>query len=157
MLNNRLIEFWVGVFVIIGLVALTMLAFRVSNLTAMEAVDGYKVTARFNNVGQLKVKAPITLAGVRVGRVSEIVFDSDKYQAVVTLEIDGRFRKIPRDSSASILTAGLLGEQYVGIEAGADEEFLRAGDSLMLTQSALVLEKLVGELVANIASSSGKK
>ena len=123
----------------------------------MEAVDGYKVTARFNNVGQLKVKAPITLAGVRVGRVSEIVFDSDKYQAVVTLEIDGRFRKIPRDSSASILTAGLLGEQYVGIEAGADEEFLRAGDSLMLTQSALVLEKLVGELVANIASSSGKK
>lgn len=157
MLNNRLIEFWVGVFVIIGLVALTMLAFRVSNLTAMEAVDGYKVTARFNNVGQLKVKAPITLAGVRVGRVSEIVFDSDKYQAVVTLEIDGRFRKIPRDSSASILTAGLLGEQYVGLEAGADEEFLRAGDSLMLTQSALVLEKLVGELVANIASSSGKK
>lgn len=157
MLNNRLIEFWVGVFVIVGLIALTMLAFRVSNLTAMEAVDGYKVTARFNNVGQLKVKAPITLAGVRVGRVSEIVFDSDKYQAVVTLEIDGRFRKIPRDSSASILTAGLLGEQYVGLEAGADEEFLREGDSLMLTQSALVLEKLVGELVANIASSSGKK
>jgi phospholipid/cholesterol/gamma-HCH transport system substrate-binding protein len=157
MLNNRLIEFWVGVFVIAGLVALTMLAFRVSNLTAMEAVDGYKVTARFNNVGQLKVKAPITLAGVRIGRVSEIVFDSDKYQAVVTLEIDGRFRKIPRDSSASILTAGLLGEQYVGLEAGADEEFLRQGDSLMLTQSALVLEKLIGQLVANLASSSGKK
>jgi phospholipid/cholesterol/gamma-HCH transport system substrate-binding protein len=157
MLNNRLIEFWVGVFVIGGLVALTMLAFRVSNLTAMETVDGYKVSARFNNVGQLKVKAPITLAGVRIGRVSQIVFDSDKYQAVVTLEIDGRFRKIPRDSSASILTAGLLGEQYVGLEAGADEEFLREGDSLMLTQSALVLEKLIGELVANIASSSGKK
>lgn len=157
MLNNRLIEFWVGVFVIAGLVALTMLAFRVSNLTAMETVDGYKVAARFNNVGQLKVKAPITLAGVRIGRVSEIVFDSDKYQAVVTLEIDGRFRKIPRDTSASILTAGLLGEQYVGLEAGADEEFLREGDSLMLTQSALVLEKLIGELVANIASSSGKK
>ncbi|KPK70954.1 MAG: outer membrane lipid asymmetry maintenance protein MlaD [Acidithiobacillales bacterium SM23_46] len=157
MLNNRLIEFWVGVFVIAGLVALTMLAFRVSNLTAMETVDGYKVTARFNNVGQLKVKAPITLAGVRIGRVSEIVFDSDKYQAVVTLEIDGRFRKIPRDSSASILTAGLLGEQYVGLEAGADEEFLRQGDSLMLTQSALVLEKLIGQLVANLASSSGKK
>jgi phospholipid/cholesterol/gamma-HCH transport system substrate-binding protein len=143
--------------VIAGLVALTMLAFRVSNLTAMETVDGYKVTARFNNVGQLKVKAPITLAGVRIGRVSEIVFDSDKYQAVVTLEIDGRFRKIPRDSSASILTAGLLGEQYVGLEAGADEEFLRQGDSLMLTQSALVLEKLIGQLVANLASSSGKK
>ncbi|KPK13502.1 MAG: outer membrane lipid asymmetry maintenance protein MlaD [Betaproteobacteria bacterium SG8_41] len=157
MLNNRLIEFWVGVFVIAGLVALTTLAFRVSNLTAMETVDGYKVTARFNNVGQLKVKAPITLAGVRIGRVSEIVFDSDKYQAVVTLEIDGRFRKIPRDSSASILTAGLLGEQYVGLEAGADEEFLRQGDSLMLTQSALVLEKLIGQLVANLASSSGKK
>jgi phospholipid/cholesterol/gamma-HCH transport system substrate-binding protein len=157
MLNNRLIEFWVGVFVIAGLVALTMLAFRVSNLTAMEAVDGYKVTARFNNVGQLKVKAPITLAGVRIGRVSQIVFDSDKYQAVVTLEIDGRFRKIPRDSSASILTAGLLGEQYIGLEAGADEEFLRQGDSLMLTQSALVLEKLIGQLVANLASSSGKK
>lgn len=157
MLNNRLIEFWVGVFVIGGLVALTMLAFRVSNLTAMETVDGYKVAARFNNVGQLKVKAPITLAGVRIGRVSQIVFDSDKYQAVVTLEIDGRFNKIPRDSSASILTAGLLGEQYVGLEAGADEEFLREGDSLMLTQSALVLEKLIGELVANIASSSGKK
>jgi phospholipid/cholesterol/gamma-HCH transport system substrate-binding protein len=134
-----------------------MLAFRVSNLTAMEAVDGYKVTARFNNVGQLKVKAPITLAGVRIGRVSQIVFDSDKYQAVVTLEIDGRFRKIPRDSSASILTAGLLGEQYIGLEAGADEEFLRQGDSLMLTQSALVLEKLIGQLVANLASSSGKK
>jgi len=157
MLNNRLVEFWVGVFVIAGLVALTMLAFRVSNLTAMETVDGYKVSARFNNVGQLKVKAPITLSGVRIGRVSEIRFDSDRYQAVVTLEIDGRFRKIPRDSSASVLTAGLLGEQYIGLEAGADEEFLRDGDSLMLTQSALVLEKLIGQLVANLASSSGKK
>jgi len=157
MLNNRLIEFWVGIFVIAGLIALTMLAFRVSNLTAMESVDGYKVTARFNNVGQLKVKAPITLAGVRIGRVSNIAFDSNKYQAIVTLEIDGRYRKIPRDSSASILTAGLLGEQYVGLEAGADEEFLRNGDSLMLTQSALVLEKLIGQLVANLASSSGNK
>jgi len=156
MLNNRLIEFWVGIFVIAGLIALTMLAFRVSNLTAMESVDGYKVTARFNNVGQLKVKAPITLAGVRIGRVSNISFDSNKYQAIVTLEIDGRYRKIPRDSSASILTAGLLGEQYVGLEAGADEEFLHDGDSLMLTQSALVLEKLIGQLVANLASSSNK-
>jgi len=156
MLNNRLIEFWVGIFVIAGLIALTMLAFRVSNLTAMESVDGYKVTARFNNVGQLKVKAPITLAGVRIGRVSNIAFDSNKYQAIVTLEIDGRYRKIPRDSSASILTAGLLGEQYVGLEAGADEEFLHDGDSLMLTQSALVLEKLIGQLVANLASSSNK-
>jgi phospholipid/cholesterol/gamma-HCH transport system substrate-binding protein len=151
MLDNRVVEFWVGVFVVAGLVALTMLAFRVSNLTAMEAVDGYRVKARFDNVGQLKAKAPITFAGVRIGRVSNIVFDGERYQAVVTLEIEGRYNRIPKDSNATILTAGLLGEQYIGIEAGGDDEFLKDGDSLMLTQSALILEKLIGRLVTSLA------
>lgn len=144
-------EVWVGIFVVAGLAALTMLAFRVGNLTAADVVDGYKVKAHFENIGGLKVKSPVTMAGVRVGRVSQISFDSERYQAIVVLNIDGRHNKVPKDTSAAILTSGLLGEQYVGLDAGGAPDYLREGDKIALTQSAIVLEKLVGQFLFNQA------
>ncbi len=155
MIQRRQLELWVGVFVAAGLLALAMLAFRVGNLTAGEVVDGYKVEAEFNNIGGLKVKAPVTLAGVRIGRVSGIRIDPSNYEAVVTMNIDGRYNNIPKDTSASILTAGLLGEQYVGLEPGGSDEYLKSGDKIQLTQSALVLEKLVSQFLFNAAAKPG--
>ncbi|MBI3570301.1 MAG: outer membrane lipid asymmetry maintenance protein MlaD, partial [Gammaproteobacteria bacterium] len=129
-------------------------AFKVGNLTSADVMDGYKVTARFDNVGGLKVKAAVTMAGVRIGRVSAIAFDNKKYQALVTMDIDGRYQNIPKDSSASILTSGLLGDQYIGIEPGGEDVSLKSGDSFLRTQSALVLEKLVGQVIFNKAGES---
>ena len=149
-----LLETWVGVFVAAGLAALAMLAFKVGNLGDAEVSDPYSIKARFDNIGGLKVRSAVTMAGVRVGRVSDITFDSDRYQAVVTMNIDGRYDKIPVDTSASILTSGLLGEQYVGLEPGALEEYLKAGDTLTLTQSAVVLEKLIGQFLFNKAAET---
>lgn len=154
MLNRKSLEVWVGFFVAAGILALAMLAFKVGNLTTTDVVDGYKINARFDNVGGLKVKAAVTMAGVRVGRVSSIEFDSNKYQAKVTMDIDGRYSNIPRDSSAAILTSGLLGDQYIGIEPGGDEAYLKTGDDFLRTQSALVLEKLVGQVIFNKASEN---
>jgi len=152
MVQRRQLELWVGVFVAAGLLALAMLAFRVGNLTAGEVVNGYKIEAEFNNIGGLKVKAPVTLAGVGIGRVSAIRIDPSNYEAVVTMNIDGRYNNIPKDTSASILTAGLLGEQYVGLEAGGSDEYLKSGDKIQITQSALVLEKLVSQFLFNAAA-----
>jgi len=147
MTNRKTVEVWVGVFVAAGVFALGVLAFRVGNLTTTDVVNGYRVEARFENIGSLKVRSAITLAGVRIGRVAEIRSDQDTYQAVVVLNIDGRFRKLPTDTSASILTSGLLGEQYVELEPGGAEEYLKEGSRIKLTQSAMVLEKLVGRLL----------
>lgn len=147
MINRKSLEVWVGLFVAAGILALAMLAFKVGNLTSADVMNSYKVTARFDNVGGLKVKAAVTMAGVRIGRVSSIAFDNKKYQALVTMDIDGRYQNIPKDSSASILTSGLLGDQYIGIEPGGDEASLQSGDSFLRTQSALVLEKLVGQVI----------
>jgi phospholipid/cholesterol/gamma-HCH transport system substrate-binding protein len=152
MLKRNTLELWVGLFVAAGILALAMLAFKVGNLTSADVLDGYKITARFDNVGGLKVKAAVTMAGVRIGRVSAISFDSNKYQALVTMDIDGRYKNIPKDSSASILTSGLLGDQYIGVEPGGDEAYLKDGDTILRTQSALVLEKLVGQVLFNKAS-----
>ncbi len=152
MIQRRQLELWVGVFVAAGLLALAMLAFRVGNLTAGEVVDGYKIKAEFNNIGGLKVKAPVTLAGVSIGRVSEIRIDPANYQAEVTMNIDGRYNNIPEDTSASILTAGLLGEQYVGLDPGGSGQYLKGGDKIQITQSALVLEKLVSQFLFNAAA-----
>lgn len=141
------VELWVGAFVMAGIVALVFLAFRVGNLTTTEVSDGYHVEARFENIGSLKVRSPVTLAGVRVGRVSEIRIDPESYQARVVMNIDGRYRNLPIDTGASILTAGLLGEQYVGLEPGGAEESLKEGDRIKVTQSAMVLEKLIGRVL----------
>jgi phospholipid/cholesterol/gamma-HCH transport system substrate-binding protein len=145
---------WVGLFVAAGILALAMLAFKVGNLTTADVMNSYKVTGRFDNVGGLKVKAAVTMAGVRIGRVSAITFDTKKYQALVTMDIDGRYQNIPKDSSASILTSGLLGDQYIGIEPGGDDASLKSGDTFLRTQSALVLEKLVGQVIFNKAGES---
>ena len=154
MINRKSLELWVGLFVAAGILALAMLAFKVGNLTSADVMNGYKVMGRFDNVGGLKVKAAVTMAGVRIGRVSAIAFDDKKYQALVTMDIDGRYQIIPKDSSASILTSGLLGDQYVGIEPGGDETWLQNGDNFLRTQSALVLEKLVGQVIFDKTSES---
>jgi phospholipid/cholesterol/gamma-HCH transport system substrate-binding protein len=151
MIGKKTLEIWVGIFVAAGIAALAMLAFQVGNLTAADVVDGYKIKVYFENIGGLKVKSPVTMAGVRVGRVSEIYFDNESYRAVVVLNIDGRYKKIPKDTGAAILTSGLLGEQYVGLDAGGAEEYLRDGDKITLAQSAIVLEKLIGQFLFNQA------
>jgi phospholipid/cholesterol/gamma-HCH transport system substrate-binding protein len=154
--NNRALEVWVGLFVALGILALAMLAFRVGNLSSADVVDGYHVKARFDNIGQLRIKAPIALAGVRIGRVSNIAID-DRYYAVVTLNISGKFSNLPKDTSAAILTSGLLGEQYVAMEPGGSDEYLKEGDVLQFTQSAVILEKLIGQFLFNKASEGDKK
>ncbi len=156
-MNRKMLELWVGLFVAAGLLALAMLAFKVGNLTTANVVDGYSIKARFDNIGGLKVKAAVTMAGVRIGRVSDIGFDPKNYQAIVTMDIDGRYKAIPKDSSATILTAGLLGDQYVGIEPGGEEQYLKNGDTIRLTQSAIVLEKLISQFLFSQASGSGNK
>jgi phospholipid/cholesterol/gamma-HCH transport system substrate-binding protein len=154
MISRKSLELWVGLFVAAGILALAMLAFKVGNLTTADVVDGYQVKANFDNVGGLKVKAAVTVAGVRVGRVTGIAFDSNKYQAIVTMDIDGQYKNIPVDSTANILTSGLLGDQYIGVEPGGEETYLKDGDTILRTQSALVLEKLVGQVIFNKASES---
>lgn len=154
--DNKALELWVGLFVALGILALAMLAFRVGNLSSADVVDGYNVKARFDNIGQLKVKAPITLAGVRIGRVTDITVD-ERYYAVVTLNISGAYRNLPEDSSAAILTSGLLGEQYVAMEPGGSDEYLKEGDTMRFTQSAMILEKLIGQFLFDKASDGGKE
>ncbi|MHB1143069.1 MAG: outer membrane lipid asymmetry maintenance protein MlaD [Sulfuricaulis sp.] len=154
MISRKSLELWVGLFMAAGILALAMLAFKVGNLTTADVVDGYQVKANFDNVGGLKVKAAVTVAGVRVGRVTGIAFDSNRYQAVVTMDIDGQYKNIPVDSTANILTSGLLGDQYIGVEPGGEETYLKDGDTILRTQSALVLEKLVGQVIFNKASES---
>ena len=150
--NLKTMELAVGAFVALGLAAFFMLAMKVSNIADLGEDKGYKVTARFENIGGLKVRAPVTLGGVRIGRVAGIDLDPKSYEAVVTLSIEPRYDRLPSDSSASILTSGLLGEQYIGLEPGGMDDALKNGASLKLTQSALVLEKLIGRLLTNAVS-----
>ncbi len=140
-------EITVGLFVLLGIIALFFLAMKVSNLTAFNDETGYRVTAEFENIGGLKVRSPVTLAGVRVGRVEQITLDPDSYNASVTLNLYPSFNNLPTDTAASIYTAGLLGEQYIGLEAGAEDEFLQEGDVIELTQPALVLEQVIGKFL----------
>jgi phospholipid/cholesterol/gamma-HCH transport system substrate-binding protein len=149
---TRSMEIGVGLFVAAGLAALFVLAMKVSNLSAFNDSGGYEIQARFENIGGLKVRAPVTAGGVRVGRVAAIGYDSERYEAVVRLAIDPAFDRLPRDTSASIFTAGLLGEQYVGLEPGGDERFLQAGDEIRITQSALVLEQVIGQFLFSKAA-----
>lgn len=151
MQHSRTVQIWVGFFVAVGLAALFMLAMKVSNISALAAQDGYILKGNFENIGGLKVRSPVTMAGVVVGRVSSIDFDRDKYEAVVSMNIDSRYDNIPDDTSASIYTSGLLGEQYIGLEAGGSEDYLQEGDDFQLTQSAVVLEKLIGQFLVSKA------
>ena len=150
-MNRKLLDLWVGFFVILGFVALLFLALRVGNVSSANFSGTYQLTAKFDNIGGLKVRGPVKSAGVVVGRVSEIRLDPTAYEAVVTLTIDNRFQ-FPKDTFASILTAGLLGEQYVGLDAGGDEKMLKNGDVFGKTQSAVVLEKLISQFMFNKAS-----
>lgn len=152
---SKTVEIGVGLFVALGLAALLMLAMKVSNLAELTAPDGYQVTARFENIGSLKVRAPVTMAGVRMGRVTHISFDDNSYEAVVRFSVNPRYARIPIDSSASIFTAGLLGEQYIGLDAGGDEAFLTDGGEIMLTQSAIVLEQVIGQFLYSKAAEGG--
>ena len=157
---TRTIEIWVGVFIAAGLAALFMLAMKVSNLSTYQVEEGYELVARFEDISGLKERSPVTVAGVRIGRVKQIRFDDQTLQAVVVMEIDPRHDKLPKDTSASIYTSGLLGEKYVGLDPGGDMENLKQGDEIQLTQDSLVLEKLVGQFVAsfidNKSESQGK-
>jgi len=156
MSKQRSLEVIVGVFMAAGLVALFFLAMRVSNLSAAGDGSGYVLTARFANIGSLKRRAPVTMAGVRVGRVEDVTFDKGTYEAVVTMRIEPSVDNIPDDTFANIFTAGLLGEQYVGLEPGGSQDYLKAGDELQHTQSALVLEQMIGQFLFSKAEEGGK-
>jgi len=150
-------DVWVGLFVLIGAVAILFLALQSANLLTLNFQSTYVVTAKFDNVGGLKPKAAVRSAGVVVGRVEKIVFDDKSFQARVVLAMEKRYT-FPKDSSLKILTSGLLGEQYLGIEAGADEQILASGDSISSTQSAVVLESLISQfLYSKAADAVGPK
>ena len=151
MIQSKQAEILVGLFVAAGLAALFMLAMKVSNLGDFTDDKGYQVTANFQNIGGLKPRSPVSMAGVRVGRVAEIKLDPETYDAVVTLNIYPQYDNIPLDTSASIFTAGLLGEQYIGLQAGADDFYLADGDEIMLTQPAVVLEQIIGQFLYSTA------
>ncbi len=149
---TRSIEIWVGVFVAMGLLALFFVAMQVSNLGEFSTAKGsYIVKAHFGNIGGLRVRAPVSMAGVTVGRVERIGFDDKRYEAVVEMRIEPAYRTLPDDTSASILTAGLLGEQYIGLSAGGSDTYLGDGDEIELTQSAMVLEQLISRFLFNKA------
>lgn len=148
------IDLWVGIFVTAGFLGLLFLAFKVGSATNFSIAEGYVVTAEFDNIGGLKTKAPVKSAGVVVGRIEKIVFNNQTLRATVSMRLGKQF-EFPRDSSVSILTAGLLGEQYVGLDGGGDVELLVDGDKIVLTQSAMVLEKVIGQFLFNKASESG--
>lgn len=152
MMHARHIEIAVGAFVAAGMAALFLLAMQVSNLSVVGGDEGYQVSARFDNISGLKVRAPVTVAGVRVGRVTGVEFDPNTYQALVTMRIHPRYNQLPLDTSASIFTSGLIGEQYVSLEPGGDMEYLTEGSELILTQSALVLEQLIGQFLFSMGS-----
>ena len=148
-------DVWVGLFVLIGAAALVFLALQSANLLSLNFQKTYTLTARFDNIGGLKPKAAVRSAGVVVGRVESITFDDKVFQASVTMALENRYA-FPKDSSLKILTSGLLGEQYIGIEAGADEKNLAAGDTITSTQSAVVLENLIGQFLYSKAEDGAK-
>lgn len=155
-MGSKTLDLWAGVFVFAGIVALFMLAFKVGNLSSFSlSSDNYVLYANFENIGGLKVRAPVKSAGVVVGRIAEIRFDNKDYVARVTLSLENRYQ-FPKDTFASVLTSGLLGEQYVGLDAGGDSEILQAGETIKKTQSAIVLEKLIGQFLFNKAEGDKK-
>lgn len=155
-MNRAIIDLWVGFFVALGLAALLFLALKVGNLSSSDVGETYAIQAHFDNIGGLKVRAPVKSSGVVVGRVGEIRFDPQNYVALVSMRIDKRYQ-FPRDTIATINTSGLLGEQYVGFEVGGDSQMFKDGDSLKKTQSAMVLEKLISQFMFNKAAEDESK
>lgn len=150
-MNRTVLDLWVGFFVVLGFAAVLFLAMKVGNLSSAHLSDTYVLQAKFDNIGGLKVRGPVKSAGVLIGRISDIHFDPESYEAVVTMNIDGRYR-FPKDSFASIYTAGLLGEQYIGFDVGGDEKMLQPGDSIIKTQSAVVLEQMISQFLFSKAA-----
>ena len=146
-MQTRATEFAVGLFIVAGLFALAMLALKVGNIGALGMGQYYTVTADFNNVGSLKDKAPVMLAGVRIGQVGRIGIDRQTLQAVVTMDILKKYNNLPVDTGASILTEGLLGEQFVSLDPGGSRRYLKNGDKIRITQSAIVLDKIISQLL----------
>ena len=153
-MKKTALDFWVGLFVVLGFAALLFLALKAGNMSSLSFQSTYPVKLNFDNVGSLKPRASVKSAGVTVGRVASISFSPQSYQAVVTIDIDSRY-PFPKDSSAQILTAGLLGEQYIGLLPGADSEMLKTGDTITMTQSAVVLENLISQFLYSKAADSG--
>jgi phospholipid/cholesterol/gamma-HCH transport system substrate-binding protein len=155
-MNRSTIDLWVGIFVAAGFGGLLFLALKVGNLASFSTADTYQVQAKFANIGGLKERGPVKSAGVVVGRVTSIRFDTETYEAVVTLNLEAKYQ-FPRDTTAKILTSGILGEQYVGLEAGGDGVMLKQGDRVRLTQSAVVLENLISQFLFSKASETPKE
>src|ERR1700744_3849617 len=153
-MKKTALDFWVGLFVVLGFVALLFLALKAGKMSSLSFQANYPVKLKFDNIGGLKAREPVKSAGVTVGRVESIGFDSNAYQAVVTIDLDKQYQ-FPKDTSAKILTSGLLGEQYIGLEPGGDTEMLKAGDTISMTQSAIVLENLIGQFLYSKAADSG--
>lgn len=150
-MDRKLTDLWVGLFVIAGFAAVLVLALKAGNLLSFNFSETYQVVAKFDNIGGLKVRAPVKSAGVVVGRVSGVGFDDQTYEATVTLAMDKRYG-FPKDTSAKILTSGLLGEQYIGLEAGGDSAKLENGGKIKTTQSAIVLENLISQFLFSKAA-----
>lgn len=145
-MNKTVLDLWVGLFVIAGIAALLFLTLKVGSMNTVNVSNSYEVVARFENIGGLKPRAPVKSAGVVVGRVADVQFDNELYEAAVTLRLDKRYA-FPKDSTAAIMTSGLLGEQYIGLEAGGDSVKLKDKDKILITQDAMVLENLIGQFL----------
>ena len=154
MFQSRFIETVVGLFIAIGLASLLMLSMKVSNLSSLSGESGYTIKARFLNIGGLKVRSPVKMAGVVIGRVSKIYIDEKTYDAVAEMTINNDFRNIPKDTSADIYTAGLLGEQYISLKPGGEDSFLKDGDEIKITSDAVVLEQIIGQFLYNKAAET---
>ncbi len=152
--KTRLVEVAVGMFVAAGLASLFMLAMKVSNLSAFSERNGYTLHARFDNIGGLKVRSPVRVGGVRIGHVTAIDYDMDRYQATVDMVIEHKYGRLPEDTAASVYTSGLLGEQFIGLEPGGSDVYLKDGDVIRQTQSALVLEQLIGHFLFSRATEA---
>jgi len=155
-MERKTIDLWVGIFVAAGLAGLFVLALKVGNANSVSVSDGYTITADFDNIGGLRTGAPVRSAGVIVGRVESVGFSNQTLRAKVRMRIDKRY-SFPKDSSVSILTSGLLGDQYIGIDGGGDTELLADGDQVRLTQSAIVLEKVIGQFLYGQSVGGSKK
>ncbi len=153
-MTSRKIEILVGLFVAGAIAAFFMLAMSVSNMSSYSGGESYELKARFDNIGGLKVRSPVAAGGVTIGRVKDIQYNTETYEAEVLMSIDQRYDKFPVDTAASIFTSGLLGEQFIGFEPGAEEEYLKDGDVIDLTQSALVLEQIIGQFLYSQGSDS---
>jgi len=155
-MSKKQIETLVGLFVLLGILAIVLLALKAANLASFSFHTTYPLLARFDNVGGLKISAPVKSAGVKVGRIASITFDNKTFQGVVSMEIERQYQ-FPTDSSAKVLTSGLLGDQYVGLEPGADDKDLQPGDTIKMVQSAVVLENLIGQFLYNKAAEPPTK